>query len=87
MRSPPGGGWFVSAVMTTRGEMRAPVSDQATKTPAGLLGWIETRLIITASTFRSRVSERLCLFIPADPEKTAADDPNASLFAPCGGPC
>jgi hypothetical protein len=28
MRSPPGGGWCVSAVMTIRGNVRAPVSDE-----------------------------------------------------------
>lgn len=49
-RSPPGGGWFASAVRTTRGEMRVPANVQADAAPTGQSGRNGTRLIITAST-------------------------------------
>jgi len=49
-RSPPGGGWFVSAVTITRGEVRVLPFVHADAAPVGLAGRNETQLIITAST-------------------------------------
>lgn len=53
-RSPPGGGWFVSAATRVRGERRAPRVVHAVAAPAGQSGRNETRLIITASTLCAR---------------------------------